>query len=205
MSESNDSEENNSGEISLSINKKNLMYLGVVALFFVASGAAYYSYELSNEVDSLESDLQEMERVNTTKSETISNLTSQVRTLEENTSRLQSLNENKSQRISSLESRTVEAKYEENKEQIRQDIREIASAGSFQGYLEVKNMELKNNMVYADVEMVSDGQTQVQSVYVTLEGELLFLVREQMDQVLSPINIEQTLAQIDEQETSAIT
>ncbi len=89
--------------------------------------------------------------------------------------------------------------------QVQEDVRAIAGAGGFNGTMEITEPEIRHSMYYMNVTMSQeDGNetvSQTQKVYVSLDGQKLFLVREQLGRTLSPIDIPSTLEQIEARES----
>lgn len=79
-------------------------------------------------------------------------------------------------------------------DKVQQDMKELVTAGSFNGTVEVDEPEVTNGMYYLNLTMTQQGpngtQTQSQQAYVSLDGQLLFPVRKNiLGQVVSPINL----------------
>lgn len=91
-----------------------------------------------------------------------------------------------------------------NPAQVKEDVRTIASAGGFNGTMEITDPVKRNSMYYMNVTMEqqteNDTASQVQKVYVSLDGQKLFLVREQLGRTLSPIDVPTTIQQIESRE-----
>lgn len=87
---------------------------------------------------------------------------------------------------------------------VQDNVETIAGSGNFNGTIEVSEPEVRHSMYFMNVTMSQEqgNETidQTQKVYVSLDGRKLFLVREQLGQTLSPIDIPQTLQQIQQQE-----
>lgn len=169
--------------IDISINKKILITSLVVLLTITSVGGVYFSYSLSEKVSDLESEN--------------NNLADRNRELKRNLTRLLAENQEMEENISRLKTESVQVKYNENIGEIESDVREIVSGGDFEGILEIQNSELRSNMAYMEVRMSNTSTTQVQKAYVSLDGKLLFPVREQLGNTLSPINIPLTLEQME--------
>ena len=84
--------------------------------------------------------------------------------------------------------------------QVQDSVRTIAGAGGFNGSMEITDPVKRHNMYFMNVTMTQDTGnetvSQTQGVYVTLDGQKMFLVREQLGRTLSPIDIPSTLQQI---------
>jgi len=89
--------------------------------------------------------------------------------------------------------------------QVQEDVRAIAGAGGFNGTMEITEPEIRHSMYYMNVSMSqqngNETVSQTQKVYVSLDGQKLFLVREQLGRTLSPIDIPSTLEQIEGSQT----
>ena len=89
--------------------------------------------------------------------------------------------------------------------QVQEDVRAIAGAGGFNGTMDITEPEIRHSMYYMNVSMSQDNGNetvdQTQKVYVSLDGQKLFLVREQLGRTLSPIDIPSTLEQIEARES----
>jgi len=92
-----------------------------------------------------------------------------------------------------------------NPAQVQEDVRAIAGAGGFNGTMDISEPEIRNSMYYLSVNMSQETEngtaSQTQNVYVSLDGQKLFLVREQLGRTLSPIDIPSTLEQIEARES----
>ncbi|MFB6116812.1 MAG: hypothetical protein ABEK10_04860 [Candidatus Nanosalina sp.] len=84
--------------------------------------------------------------------------------------------------------------------QVKEDVKTIAGAGGFNGTMEITDPVKRHNMYFLNVTMTQETGnrtvSQTQGVYVTLDGEKMFLVRKQLGRTLSPIDIPSTLQQI---------
>ena len=90
-----------------------------------------------------------------------------------------------------------------NPSAVQDSVRTIAGAGSFNGTIDISEPEVRHSMYYMNVTMEqeqgNETMSQTQKVYVSLDGVKMFLVREQLGQTLSPIDIPSTLQQIEQQ------
>lgn len=88
--------------------------------------------------------------------------------------------------------------------QVQDSVRTIAGAGGFNGTMEITDPVKRHNMYFMNVTMTQDTGnetvSQTQGVYVTLDGQKMFLVREQLGRTLSPIDIPSTIQQIQAQQ-----
>lgn len=88
---------------------------------------------------------------------------------------------------------------EANPDEVRESVNDLLTAGDFQGEVEISEPEVQNGLYFMNVEVTqqleNETVTNEQGIYVTLDGELLFPVQEQMGQRLSPINIEESIEQ----------
>lgn len=118
------------------------------------------------------------------------NLTNEVEQLEVE-------NQNKEEKISSLSNQTVQAEYESNKEQIKEDIKRLAGSGA--SNVEILNMTIKNKLVYAEILANQNGNIQTNELYITLDGEKIFPVRD--DAIArSPIDIDSAIERMQNSE-----
>jgi len=90
---------------------------------------------------------------------------------------------------------------------VQDNVETIAGSGSFNGTIEVSEPEVRHSLYFMNVTMSqeqgNETMEQTQKVYVSLDGRKLFLVREQLGQTLSPIDIPQTLQQLEQQQAPA--
>jgi hypothetical protein len=91
---------------------------------------------------------------------------------------------------------------EANPQEVQENVKTLAGSGS-NATVEVSSPEVRNSMYYFNVTITQDRAnetaTQSQQVYVSLDGQKLFLVREQFGQTLSPIDIPQALERLESQ------
>jgi len=90
---------------------------------------------------------------------------------------------------------------------VQDNVETIAGSGNFNGTIEVSEPEVRHSLYFMNVTMSQDQgnetMEQAQKVYVSLDGRKLFLVREQLGQTLSPIDIPETLQQIQQRQAPA--
>ena len=86
-------------------------------------------------------------------------------------------------------------------QQVQEDVRTIAGAGG-NATVDVSSPEVRHSMYYFNVtisqDTVNGTVSQSQQVYVTMDGQKLFLVQERLGQVLRPIDVPTTLDQIEQ-------
>ena len=91
-----------------------------------------------------------------------------------------------------------------NPDQVKENVRTIAAPGDFNGTVEVTDPVRRNSMYYMNVTMSQDTVNgtaeQTQGVYVTLDGQKLFVEQVQLGRTLSPVDIPSTLEQIEAQQ-----
>lgn len=93
-----------------------------------------------------------------------------------------------------------------NPQSVQQDVKTLAGAGS-NATVEVSAPEVRHSMYYFNVTISQETEngtaSQSQELYTSLDGQKLFLVRTQFGQTLSPIDIPQTLQQIEQSQNQA--
>lgn len=87
---------------------------------------------------------------------------------------------------------------------VKEDVRVILTGGQpVNGTVEISDPERRHNMYFLNAtvsrETANGTRTQTQGVYVSLDGEKLIPVREQLGRTLMPIDVESTLNQIEAQ------
>ncbi len=89
--------------------------------------------------------------------------------------------------------------------QVQGDVRELISAGGFNGSVEVSTPEARHGLYYVNVSMSRDGPngtvSQSQPAYVTFDGELLIPIQTNplTGQMMNPVPLQQRLAQAQQQ------
>jgi hypothetical protein len=90
-----------------------------------------------------------------------------------------------------------------NPQQVQENVRAIAGAGGNIS-VEVSPPEVRHSMYHMNVTISQQTEngttTQSQEVYTTLDGRYLFLVQRQFGQLIRPIDIPQTLEQLEQQQ-----
>ncbi len=91
-----------------------------------------------------------------------------------------------------------------NPSTVQENVRTIAAPGDFNGTVEVTDPVRRNSMYYMNVTMSQDTVNgtaeQTQGVYVTLDGQKLFVEQVQLGRTLSPVDIPSTLDRIEAQQ-----
>ncbi|MFB6242034.1 MAG: hypothetical protein ABEJ36_04520 [Candidatus Nanosalina sp.] len=91
-----------------------------------------------------------------------------------------------------------------NPQQVQENVRTLATAGGFNGTVSISEPTIRHSMYYLNVTLTQQAGNQTvsrsQQVYVTLDGQYMFLVRKQFGQTISPINIPQALQRAQQQQ-----